>query len=204
MATYLTLIRHGETDWNRAHRWQGMTDIPLNKVGEAQAHAAAVHLGQAKLEVIVTSPLLRAHRTAQIISQALSLPLHSDERLKEIHAGEVEGLTMQEIQARYPQLHAELASDIYKNVQFPGGESRYQVGQRMAASLNDIARTYPGQHILVATHGGSIRMVLRQLLSFEESATSIQNCSLTRLVYEEATQEWGILDFAVLPEQVQW
>ena len=72
-------IRHGTTDWNRQRRFQGRTDIPLNDEGIAQAHAAARRLQDVPIDIIVSSPLIRALRTAEIIaaepaSRSISTP----------------------------------------------------------------------------------------------------------------------------------
>lgn len=204
MSTFLTLIRHGETEWNRLKRWQGHEDIPLNEDGENQARAAAQFLAAANITRVMSSDLIRAHHTAQLINQFLRLPFINDERLREIHVGDVQGMTTDNIQEYFPDLHSELLRDAYANVQFPNGESRYQAGERLGQALQSIADTYPDEHVLICTHGGVIRMALYYLLNFAESATPIHNCSLTRLVYDSASQQWAVLDFAVAPEKIIW
>jgi 2,3-bisphosphoglycerate-dependent phosphoglycerate mutase len=84
-------LRHGETDWNRAHRAQGHNDIPLNATGVAQAHAAQAPLTLCAIATICTSPLARARRTAEIVNERLRRPLVVIDALKECALGVGEG-----------------------------------------------------------------------------------------------------------------
>jgi probable phosphoglycerate mutase len=87
-------LRHGETDWNAEGRSQGRSDIPLNEVGLLQAERAAVALQGRGIATIVSSPLSRALRTAEIVNQALQLPLSTDDDLMEVSFGTEEGQPM--------------------------------------------------------------------------------------------------------------
>jgi probable phosphoglycerate mutase len=93
--TSFFFLRHGETDWNRAHRAQGHTDIPLNPTGIAQAHTAVAPLLGCGIATICTSPLARARVTAEIVNQRLRRPLVVIDGLKEcglgVHEGEPRG-----------------------------------------------------------------------------------------------------------------
>jgi broad specificity phosphatase PhoE len=84
-------IRHGETDWNRERRVMGHKDIPLNSTGIVQAHQSVHYLKNLGINHVVSSPLLRAKETAEIISSSLKLPLEVDDGLSEIRWGEREG-----------------------------------------------------------------------------------------------------------------
>ena len=97
--TTLLLARHGETDWNRDHRWQGHSDPPLNETGRRQAAALAAQLTD--LDAIYSSDTERAHETAGIVAERLDLPVTTDERLREVSFGDWEGLTRAEIDARF-------------------------------------------------------------------------------------------------------
>ena len=87
-------LRHGETDWNAQGLSQGHTDIPLNAVGLAQARRAARTLEGLGIATIVSSPLSRARATAEIAAEALGLPVHLDDGLREVNFGEQEGRPM--------------------------------------------------------------------------------------------------------------
>jgi broad specificity phosphatase PhoE len=129
-------VHHGETEWNRARRYQGRRDSPLTDEGRRQAVRVARLLARetagASGLVLVSSPLGRALATARIIASMLALPLATDERLAEVSLGEWEGLTYDEIAARYPAaLLGTSRWDWYFRA--PGGESAATASARLAA-----------------------------------------------------------------------
>jgi uncharacterized phosphatase len=148
--TELYLVRHGETDWNRQHRVQGLTDIPINATGRKQARAAGRLLTRRSWDAIYTSPLSRARETASIIATENGLPdpIAVDE-LVERNYGDAEGLNFIEIDRRYPN-----RSDV------PGQETRDAVSARVVPALRLIAAAHPGESVIVVSHGGAIRSVL--------------------------------------------
>lgn len=155
--TLLTLVRHGQTDWNLARRIQGATDIPLNDTGRAHARDAAALLANDTHHTIYASPLMRAHETAQIIAAELGLPepmLTADMREREFGAGE--GMLVHEYLERF--------GDWQKPV--PDAESFDQVRDRALGALDRIAResrrrSAPvAESVVVVTHGGVIRALL--------------------------------------------
>jgi len=154
--TVIGLIRHGETDWNLEGRMQGSSDIPLNDTGRAQAAEAAVLLASADWAFpwtgVLTSPLVRAAETGQIIADRLGLPvLGRVPGLVERHYGIAEGMPVDEAYDRYPDRD------------FPDSEPDDDVTTRALASLAELQAGYPGQHLLVVAHGGLIRNVLSAL-----------------------------------------
>ena len=151
MPARIVLIRHGETDWNAEDRYQGQLDPPLNRRGIAQARRLAEELKGAGLQALYSSPLQRALQTAEIISQALDIPLHTDPRLKEIRQGEWEGLLRSEIAARYPELFRRWLEEPWAATP-PGGESLAQVRERVIAAVSEIASRHRGEKVGVVTH----------------------------------------------------
>lgn len=91
------LVRHGETDWNLVRRIQGNADIPLNEKGRAVARATAEAIKEMPIDVIFSSPLVRARETAEILAAGRGMEVQVDPRLKEIAFGEFEGITWKEI-----------------------------------------------------------------------------------------------------------
>lgn len=149
--TYFSLVRHGETDWNKAGRIQGSTDIPLNELGRVQARETGEKLARHSWDLIVSSPLGRALETAAIIAEQIGHPTpatHSG--IRERNYGDAEGLTGAELESRYPG-HADV----------PGRESRDEVMDRVLNAMHEIASDYPGKHILLVAHGGVIRAALQ-------------------------------------------
>jgi probable phosphoglycerate mutase len=148
--TDLYLVRHGETDWNRARRIQGLTDIPLNDTGREQARLTGTLLTRRPIARVVASPLGRARETAQIIARELGLPdPELREALVERNYGDAEGLSFHEVDVRFP-----------RDVEVPGRETRDAVTARVIPALQTLAAEYPGEAIVVVSHGGAIRAAL--------------------------------------------
>ena len=154
--TQLTLVRHGQTDWNAARRIQGASDIPLNEVGRSQARAAARLLGQREWDAVVASPLQRAYETGAIIARGLGLdePLVVP-GLAERAYGEAEGMTGPEL--------AELFPGGIEGARIPGCETRAEVVERATSALLEVAERLPDARVIVATHGAVIGSLLRAL-----------------------------------------
>jgi probable phosphoglycerate mutase len=100
--TTLFVARHGQTDWNLEHRWQGWADPPLNATGRAQAAELGEAMTGRGIAAVVSSDLRRAAETAEIAAARLGLPVELDSRLREVDVGEWSGLTSSEVEARYP------------------------------------------------------------------------------------------------------
>ena len=155
--TLLTLVRHGQTDWNLQGRIQGSTDIPLNDTGRQQAAAVAERLAAVPFDHVYTSPLSRAVETAEIVAGALALPAPLVAvGMREHEFGEAEGLLWDQYVDRFHGRRDDV----------PGAESVRQLTDRALASLEriDLAarrRSAPREEsVLVATHGGVIRALL--------------------------------------------
>ncbi|PKI92868.1 histidine phosphatase family protein [Actinomycetales bacterium SN12] len=155
--TLLTLVRHGQTDWNLARRIQGTTDIPLNDTGRDDARYAAHKLSRGEHHTIYASPLVRARETAEIIAAELGLDaptLVPDMREREFGVGE--GMLVADYLGRYGDWHAEV----------PGAETLDEVCARAMAALHTIARDArrrsapTAESVIVVTHGGVIRSLI--------------------------------------------
>jgi broad specificity phosphatase PhoE len=161
--TAISLIRHGETTWNRAGRWQGHADPDLTEEGRIQAEAFAVAVAEEHARRpwhrLYSSDLLRARRTADRLAERLGLVLLVDPRLRELDVGRWAGLTRVEIEVR----EAELLSAFERGepgVRPGGGESRIEIRERSHAFLCEIAAQRAGERILVVTHLGVIRALV--------------------------------------------
>lgn len=155
--TLITLVRHGQTDWNLDRRIQGSTDIPLNATGRADARAAAAGLANGGYDHVYASPLVRARETAEIIADELGLPAPVLTRgLRERSFGEAEGIPVVEFLERYGSWGGAV----------PGAETLDEVRTRALHSLERIARharrrSAPrAESIVVVTHGGVLRALL--------------------------------------------
>ena len=155
LTTRLLVLRHGQSEWNVQGRWQGQADIALTPEGIKQAQQAALKLGS--FDLIATSSLQRALRTAEIIAEHKRIvDLHIDDRLKESHIGPWQGLTYAEIEAGWPGfLDSRRQPDDF--------EPNINVVQRMTDALIDIADKCRGGQALVISHSGVIRTLRREL-----------------------------------------
>jgi probable phosphoglycerate mutase len=161
----LYFVRHGETDWNRAKRYQGQRDIPLNDTGREQAgrngRALVEALGSAAASFdYVASPLMRTRETMEIVRRQLALApsaYRTDDRLREINYGHWEGKLWDELAEADPEGYAARLAD-YWNWQPTGGESYRMLSERVAGWLAEAERD-----AVVVSHGGVSR-VLRALV----------------------------------------
>ncbi|RIH87702.1 Phosphoserine phosphatase 1 [Meiothermus luteus] len=206
----LWLLRHGETPWNAEGRFQGHYDVGLSPEGLRQAYRLAERLAAYRhsFDGLYSSDLQRAALTARPIAEALGLTPIYDRRIREIYAGELQGLLRSESELRYPEFHRAVQLDPW-NTKRPGGESMADLAARVQEFLDELPE---GRH-LVVTHGGVIRAALKLVLHLDNGSWRrfhIQNTSITRLLYPEGTalsvgdvghlEAWaeGLADEAVL------
>lgn len=162
----LLLVRHGETDWNRAGKFQGQIDVPLNDNGREQSRKAAEFLKNIKLDFAISSSMLRPKETAEIILKYHSgLQLELRHELREISHGLWEGKFESEIESSYPGLLEEWKTTP-ETVQMPEGENLQQVWQRAIASWQDIVKSVSGTGIVVA-HDAINKAILCHLFGLE-------------------------------------
>lgn len=156
------LIRHGETDWNSAHKLQGRTDISINQTGNIQAVTLAESLRGYNLSVIVSSNLARAKETAKIIADHLQLQYFVDDRLQECSFGSLEGYTWKQIECTLGVSRDTIFKDESQHYDFSpfGGEMRNEVLSRHQALLHELRTQYPEQSILLVGHGTGLNTLL--------------------------------------------
>jgi broad specificity phosphatase PhoE len=161
-ATVLLFARHGETEWNRTHRWQGFTGPPLNALGRKQSEQLAASLNY--VDAIYSSDTVRVRETASIIASRRGLPVVEDARLREVNFGEWESLTRQEINKRYADAFDRWdACDMTEPP--PGGETDPTMANRVLEAVREIAAKHRGQRVLVVTSGGRSVLCRRMLLA---------------------------------------
>jgi broad specificity phosphatase PhoE len=163
----LYLIRHGETDWNADGRIQGHSDVELNERGLEQARRLALRIGEEKEFIaIYSSPLIRAYRTAELMGIALGLHVTPDPRLLERSLGQLEGLTMNEIRERFPDVHRAWHQG-GPRPHIAGEESRAEFVQRVRTFVRDIRGAHAEGQVIAVTHGGTINMLLMASLDLD-------------------------------------
>ena len=171
----LYVARHGQTQWNAENKVCGLTDQPLTAAGIAQAEALAEQAVPLGIDLILTSPLRRAHRMADIIAARCGAEVIVEDRLIEQNYGIYEGASRQD-----PGF---LAAKRQFPCRYPGGESMLDMAGRLYPLLREIKEKYPEKTVLLACHGGVCRVIRSYFLDMtnEEFASySPANCSLER------------------------
>ncbi len=158
----LVLLRHGETEWSRTGQHTGLTDIPLTDRGEELAKRSASLLEGRTFAAVLTSPLLRARRTAELAGLT---DYDIDPRLKEWDYGGYEGLTTKEIRAKVGYMWT-----VFENGVVPGdtpGETVESVAARAASVLWDIMPTLQDSNVALVAHGHYLRILATVFLRQE-------------------------------------
>lgn len=150
------LVRHGQTVFNRDSRYQGHADAELSDLGREQAELVAAHLERTRIDAVYSSDLSRASDTAGAIAARHGLPIFTNPALREVGFGDWEGLTVSEIQERYPDLYSNYRRDSITH-RAPRGERLEDLQSRTVQAVDEIAQKHPDDSVVVVTHGGPIR-----------------------------------------------
>ncbi len=166
--TILVLIRHGQSVWNATNRFTGWTDVELSEKGEGEAATAGEQLADVRFDVIHTSALIRAQKTAEIVMSknrvSGEIPTKQDERLNERHYGDLQGLN----KAETAEIHGAEQVHIWRrsfDVPPPGGESLEMTAERTIPYFVEeiIPDLDSGMNVLVAAHGNSLRSIVMHI-----------------------------------------
>lgn len=169
--TTIGFVRHGVTAWNKEGRAQGNTDVPLDEEGIQMAERAATRMQFEEWNVIYTSPLIRAKKTAEIIAKKHSgIDFIEDKRLAEIGGGIIEGTTEKE---RISKWGLE-----WRN-QDIGFEPEDVIISRGMSFIDEVKQKHMGKRVLVVSHGGFIGRVLNSLVPYGEFSPHIGNTSVS-------------------------
>ena len=185
------LIRHGETDWNKVKKLQGVTDVPLNAYGIELAEKTAKGLKDISFDIIYSSPLIRARRTAEIIRGDRKIEIIPTEGLLEISFGDYEGLTYLPETYNIPVSGFQKFFDDPEHYDTPpNGESLQHLRERTTAFVRGIMNdpAHEDKTILMASHGAAIRGILSGLQNLPVAAfwsgPVHKNCGVTKLHVE--------------------
>ena len=188
--TILYLIRHGETGGNFEGRFQGIVDNPLNESGIRQAQMLGMAFSLSQVDVLYTSPLLRARQTAEIIAQMHGLQKLTpivEPGLTELNGGELEGRRFSELREKYPEVidamfHRPAA------LECPGGESMREVSERIVQTIDRLVEQNRGKVIVAVSHGIIISSYIHFASGkpFEEmSNCMVANASVSKFLFNE-------------------
>lgn len=194
MTVQIVLVRHGATDWNLQGRCQGATDRELHVVGIRQAEEIAAHLASESIHAIYSSGLKRARQTASLISEPHNLPVIVEEDIRELDHGALEGLTFNEIKARYPDFLQRWRTEPAE-IQVPGGERLADVADRAWNGLNRILERHPSaEKLVVVSHNFPILGILCKVTGItlnQYRSFHLDPCGITRLNRKDK-DDWQI------------
>jgi len=183
--TTLFLIRHGHTESNAQLLLHGVTDVPLNPLGHRQAELIAERQrSELRLEAILSSPLVRALTTAQIIGERVGLEPTIVPGLMEVNFGTLEGISIARFADEHPELAVRMLDLDDFDVGWPEGESRREFHERVLTTFQAILEEYAAHAVAVVTHGGVIGSLVNQIRGVSPNdilAYDFMNCSMTHV-----------------------
>jgi 2,3-bisphosphoglycerate-dependent phosphoglycerate mutase len=193
---YLTLLRHGESEGNLSRVLQGQSDYPLTSAGVDQAHRLASYWKseETQFDLVVSSPLLRASQTAEIIANCLKSPIQNDPAWKERNFGRLQGANLDELEQRVPPV------DFFHPFEPIGenGESQLDLYARASQALQKIIRQPPGSY-LVVSHGGILNKALYVVLGItplghdNSPIFHFGNTGYAQFCYNSSSRQWAVI-----------
>lgn len=167
--TSIILVRHGQTAWNREERFRGHADIPLDETGFAQAKAVADRIAlQWTPNVIYAGSLSRTLQTARPTAQLFNLTVHSDPALLDVDCGDWQGLTPDEVRAKWKTEYDRYLHDPL-HFQFQNGESLEAARLRAFQRVGELAKKHARKTIMLVSHTALNRLILLSVLGMDSS-----------------------------------
>lgn len=157
------LVRHGETQWNRENRIVGHTEIGLTPDGHRQVALLARALAAEKIEAVYSSPLRRAVETANAIAEQHGLGVVTDDALKEVDAGELDGIAIKEVVRRYGDFWEAWVKGT-DSLRMPGGETIGELQSRAWSVVTRVVGAHPDGTIILVSHTLTILSILTTAL----------------------------------------
>lgn len=159
----LILIRHGQTEWNADGRYQGQSNVALSDIGRTQAKFLAERFPVKHLDAIYASDLDRARETAECVGEKLGVLVRPEKAFRELSFGDWEGLTYQQITARWPEESHKLftAPD---ELEIPNGETFQALQKRALSKINELCKEHVDQTIGIFAHGAINKTILAGLM----------------------------------------
>lgn len=198
--TKFLLLRHGESVTNKGNKFCGQLDAKLSDVGLAQAEEACEYIvNNYKIDKIYSSDLMRAVQTASPVSKKLNIEIIHEPKLREIDAGVWQDNEIACVRERFPETFNRYRNgDVF--VKLGDAESFNDVYLRAKEALNNIALKHPNETVLVATHGGVVRMLCEHWLNISDLEMrrdyDIKNASITEVDYDGKTAKINFISKA--------
>lgn len=193
--TKLLLVRHGESEANKNGIFAGHFDVELTERGIKQAQKTAGYIKENyKVDCVYASDLKRAYKTGSCIADALGVEIIKDPMLREINAGDWDGMKFVDLVRNFPNEYKIWMGDIGK-ASCPNGEDMKMLGERIMSALGKIAEENPAKTIVIATHATPIRIAQTLItdgnLDNMRDITWVSNASVTELLYDDGKWQCG-------------
>ena len=159
----LFAVRHGETAWSRERRFAGARDVPLAQEGLRQCEAVAAALGGKPVAAVYASPLERARASAEVIAKPHRLEVGIEPDFREMAFGEWEGLTRDDVAARFPEAYERWRTAPHRLV-LPGGERLTDVALRVKNAVDELLGTHAGETVVLVSHAVVLRLIVLRAL----------------------------------------
>lgn len=182
----IIIVRHGETEFNAAETFRGRADIPLNETGLKQAKLLGEFLSTENIDVIYSSPLQRAVKTAEAIATPQKLDVNIVENLNDIDCGDWQGLTLKEVTDRYDDIYQDWL-DTPEQVRLPGGESLEEVRFRALSFVQDTVARWGESKIVLVSHRAVNKVLICALLGLDNSmfwSFKLDTGAITRISFD--------------------
>jgi len=192
---HITLLRHGESVGNAESRWQGQADFPLNDTGRAQVNALARRWKKedVKFDLLISSPLMRAKETAEIIAALLNLKIEFDPLWLERDNGDFAGLTANEVRQNFQKTSFSTPYDSVGG----DGEGDWELFLRGGQALHNLLKREPARYLIVS-HGGVLNQVMHAIVGVAPQANNagsrfrFNNTAFAQLMYYPHQHRWAI------------
>lgn len=193
---FITLLRHGESEGNSSGLLQGQSDYPLTTLGVEQAQRLALFwkANQVKFNLIISSPLLRASQTAEVIANSLKVPVEFDPDWMERNFGRLQGANLHELDQQIPPV------DYFHPYDAIGGdgESQLELYMRACLAMEKIIRKPPGAYMVVS-HGGILNKAIYLILGitpqghYNSPIFFFGNTGYAQFRYNSSTRQWAVI-----------
>ena len=186
--TDIYITRHGQTIWNKEGKIQGSLNSDLTEKGVMGAELLSERIKGMKIDYIISSPIERALKTAQIARGQKDVEIIKYDGLKEIDCGDFEGKLLEDVAENHPEIYKKIVEDPFKT-RYPNGENLTEFYERVVNCFKTILEDYKNKTILIVGHGGTIRAI-EAYVKNEKIQNSwfmdiVENCSLSHLIANE-------------------
>ena len=166
--TRLFLVRHGRTGWNKEQIFRGTKDVPLDRVGREEALMVGERLKGEGLRAVYSSPLSRATETAEAITRFHSIEVQVMAGLNDLHFGEWEGQSLDEVKKQYADLYLRWQQEPHRVI-FPKGEGLDEVRARAMKAVEEIMERHLQETVALVSHRVVLKVLICALLGLDNS-----------------------------------